>query len=132
MISPDKVAVSADRFQAVLDAPQPRNDSEARGLLRVLVKLRRFKPKIAKKKLYSNQKTSVFNFRPDSMLALIVETDASTKAQEAALIQETNINGVLERRLIYDASRSLKSAETTCSKIRRVLWCSHLGSSRHS
>jgi hypothetical protein len=55
------------------------------------------------------------------MLALIVETDASTKAQEAALIQETNINGVLERRLIYAASRSLKSAETTCSKIRREL-----------
>jgi len=121
LISQDKVAVSADRIQAVLDAPQPRNDSEARGLLRVLVKLRRFKPKIAKKKLYSNQKTSVFNFRPDPMLALIVETDASTKAQEAALIQETNINGVLERRLIYAASRSLKPAETKCSKIRREL-----------
>ena len=62
------LAEDADRFQAVLDAPQPRNDSEARGLLRGLVKLRRFKPKIARKKLYSNQKTSVFNFRPDPML----------------------------------------------------------------
>jgi len=78
------------------------------------------------------------NFRVDPTLPLIVETDASKKAVGAALIQEvkTEEDGrkqegcriqevkteeVFQRRLIYTASRSLKSAETRYSTIRREL-----------
>jgi hypothetical protein len=61
------------------------------------------------------------NFRVDPTLPLIVETDASKKAIRAALIQEVKTEEVIERRLIYTASRSLKSAETRYSTIRREL-----------
>jgi hypothetical protein len=61
------------------------------------------------------------NFRVDPILPLIVETNASKKAIGAALIQEVKTEEVIERRLIYVASRSLKSAETRYSTIRREL-----------
>jgi len=61
------------------------------------------------------------NFRVDPTLLLIVETDASKKAIGAALIQEVKTEEVIQRRLIYTASRSLKSAETRYSNIRREL-----------
>jgi hypothetical protein len=44
------------------------------------------------------------NFRMDSTLYLMVETNTSKKALGAALIQEVEVNGVKERRLIYLAS----------------------------
>ena len=61
------------------------------------------------------------NFRVDHTHPLIVETDASKKALGAALIQDVKTVEVIERRLIYTASRSLKSAETRYSTIRREL-----------
>jgi len=54
----------------------------------------------------------------DPTLPLIVETDASKKAIGAALIQEVKTEEVIERRLIYTTSRSLKSAETKYS----IIW----------
>ena len=59
------------------------------------------------------------NFSVDPTLSFIVETDASNKAIGAALIQEVKTDEVIERRLIYTASRSLKSAETRYSTITR-------------
>ena len=44
LISKDKVTAFTARIQALLDTPQPRNESEARGFLRGLVMLRRFQP----------------------------------------------------------------------------------------
>jgi hypothetical protein len=67
------------------------------------------------------------NFRPDPVLPLIVEVDASNFALGAALIQEVSSGyevkeeDDLERRLIYAASRSLNSAEINYSTIRREL-----------
>ena len=104
--------------------------------------LRRFEPSIAEKTFFLNKLTSSFNwggeeeikfgelkellkgmlenpvnFRPDPTFPLIIEVDASNSAIGAALIQEIN----QERILIYSASRSLKSAETRYSTIRREL-----------
>ena len=61
------------------------------------------------------------NFRVDRTLPLIVETDASKKARGAAVIQEVKAEEVIERRLMYTASRSLKSAETRYSTVSREL-----------
>jgi hypothetical protein len=58
----------------------------------------------------------------DPTLLLIVETEASKKAIGAALIQEVKTEEVIERRLIYTASRSLKPAETRYLTIRRELF----------
>lgn len=58
-------------------------------------------------------------FRPDPTLPLIFETDTSTKALGASLIQEANISGVLERRLINAASRIVDSAERMYTTITR-------------
>ena len=145
-ISGGNIEISSDRIQALIDAPAPTNGSEVRGFLGGLVMLRRFDPRIADKTYFMNSLINAFNwggeeekafqelkdclidllldarnFRMDSSLPLIVETDASKKALGAALVQEAVVNGVKERRLIYAASRSLKSAETRYSTIRREL-----------
>jgi len=146
-ISPEGIAVSEERIQALLDAPKPTNESEVRGLLGGLVMLRRFDPRIAEKTLFLNPLTNSLNWegeedkkledlkevlremmknpknmRPNPELPLIVKTDASKKAVGASLIQEVpNEDGSKEKVLIYAASRSFKSAETRYSTIRREL-----------
>ena len=61
------------------------------------------------------------NFRVDRTVPLIVETDTSKKGIGAALILGMKTEEGVQRRLIYTAFRSLKSAETRYSTIRREL-----------
>jgi hypothetical protein len=130
----------------VIDAPAPANGSKVRGILGGFVMLRRFDHQIAEKTVFLNSLINSFNwggeeerqfqelkaclrnmlknprnFRVDPTLPLILETVASKKAIGTALIQEVETEEVIERRLIYTASRSLKFAETRYSTIRREL-----------
>ena len=125
LISGGKIEIIPDRIQALIDAPAPTNGSEVRGFLGGLVMLSRFEPKIADKTYFMNALINAFNwrgeeakafqelkdclqemlkdaknFRMDPTLPLIVETDASKKAIGATLIQEVEVDGIKERRLI--------------------------------
>jgi len=53
--------------------------------------------------------------------SLILETDAGKEAIKVALIQVVKTKECVERRLIYSASKSLKSADTRYSTITREL-----------
>jgi hypothetical protein len=145
VLSTEGVSLDKERIQALIQAPRPRNCSDVRGFLGGLLMLRRFDPRIAEFTKLLNPQTGEFNWgkaedeafakikeliadinprnwKPELMYPFIVETDASTHAVGASLIQEIpNEDGEIERRLIYASSRSFKGPETRYSTIRREL-----------
>ena len=114
LISKDKVAVSADRIQALLDAPQPRNESQARGLLRGLVMLRRFEPNDCWKESFQESEHECF---PLGRRGWEDSTQVCLNDVWSMLLQEV---------LSLLKQNALRSDENC------LLWCSRFGSSKGS
>jgi len=61
-LSGERLEVAPERMQALIDASAPANSSEVRGLLGVLMMLRRFDHEIAEKTVFLNSLINSFNW----------------------------------------------------------------------
>jgi len=69
-LSGERLEVAPERMQALIDASAPANSSEVRGLLGVLMMLRRFDHEIAEKTVFLNSLINSFNWGGDGDILL--------------------------------------------------------------